>query len=75
MMFLVSFDILVFCRSLRENCDLKVEIAKMFKSYGRAIERIVPCLSAFALNPSKACSSAHLHRERIDEVSSMLECT
>jgi hypothetical protein len=48
-MFLVSFGVLVFCRSLRENCGLKVEITKKLKSFGRAIERIVPS----ALDPKQ----------------------
>jgi hypothetical protein len=49
-MFLVSFGVLVFCGSLRENCNLKVEIAMKLKSSERAIERIVPRLSTSALD-------------------------
>jgi hypothetical protein len=63
MMFLVSFGVLVFCRSLRENRGLKVKIAKKLKSSRRAIKCIVPR------------SSARLHRRRINGVPSMFELT
>jgi hypothetical protein len=53
MMFLVSFGVLVFCKSLRENCGLKVEIAKKLNSFGRAIEHLVPRLNASVLDPKQ----------------------